>query len=195
MSANSELGTIKLTLQKFYRINGGSTQLKGVRSDVILPDLYEHLKLREKDDPDALPWDEIARADYAAWKNPVDVNTIKTLSASRVNNSTSFNLIKTKTEWLSKQNDKEYSLQLDKFRQEKKLVSATYKELEALNKLPKELDIRPLTGEENKYVADKSKEERFKAWLKNLKNDIYVDEAVNVVNDMVAQRTPAMVNK
>jgi len=106
MSANSELGTIKLTLQKFYRINGGSTQLKGVKSDVVIPDLYEHLKMREKDDPDALPWDEIAKADYTPWKNSFDLNSIKSSSASRVNNSSSFNLIKTKTEWLSKQNDK-----------------------------------------------------------------------------------------
>ncbi len=187
MSANSELGTIKLTLQKFYRINGGSTQLKGVRSDVVLPDLYEHLKMREKDDPDALPWDEINKADYTAWKNTFDLNSIKTASANRVNNSTAFNLIKSKTEWLSKQNDKEYSLQLEKFRQEKKAVSATYKELEALNKLNKELDIQPLKGEENKYASDTNKEDRFKAWLKNLRNDIYLDEAINVVNDMVAQ--------
>ena len=187
MSANSELGTIKLTLQKFYRINGGSTQLKGVKSDVVIPDLYEHLKLREKDDPDALPWDEIAKADYTPWKNSLDLNTIKSSSAARISNNTSFNLIKAKTEWLSKQNDKEYSLQLEKYRQEKKAVSATYKELETLTKLPKQLTVEPLKGEENKYASDKSKEERFKAWVKNLSNDIYLDEAVNIVNDMVTR--------
>ncbi|HRA12064.1 MAG TPA: S41 family peptidase, partial [Chitinophagaceae bacterium] len=55
--SNAELGTVKLTLQKFYRINGGSTQLKGVSSDIILPDNLEYLKVREKDDEDALPWD------------------------------------------------------------------------------------------------------------------------------------------
>ena len=195
MSANSELGTIKLTLQKFYRINGGSTQLKGVKSDVVIPDLYEHLKMREKDDPDALPWDEIAKADYTPWKNSFDLNNIKSSSAARINNSTSFNLIKAKTEWLSKQNDKEYSLQLEKFRQEKKAVSATYKELEALTKLPKQLEVQPLKGEENKYASDKSKDERFKAWLKNLSNDIYLDEAVNIVNDMVSQNLTVSANR
>jgi len=195
MSANSELGTIKLTLQKFYRINGGSTQLKGVYSDIVLPDLYEHLKMREKDDPDALPWDEIARADYSPWKGNYDLSSIKNASAARVNGNRSFNLIKSKTEWLSKQNDKEYSLQLDKFREEKKAISATSKELEALSKLPKELDITPIKGEESKYANDKDKEARFKAWLKNLRNDIYLDEAVNVVNDMVTQRNLTMVTK
>src|SRR5262245_65594135 len=64
LGSNSDLGTVKLTLQKFYRINGGSTQLKGVSSDIVLPDIYEKAKLREKDDPDALPWDEVAQAPY-----------------------------------------------------------------------------------------------------------------------------------
>ena len=55
LEPNSDLGTIKLTLQKFYRINGGSTQKKGVASDITLPDMFEYSKLREKDNPDALP--------------------------------------------------------------------------------------------------------------------------------------------
>src|SRR5437773_7061064 len=64
LGGNSELGTVKLTLQKFYRINGGSTQLRGVASDIVLSDKYEQLKLREKDDPDALTWYEISNANY-----------------------------------------------------------------------------------------------------------------------------------
>ena len=119
MSTNSELGTIKLTLQKFYRISGGSTQLKGVVSDIVLPDFYEYYKLREKDDPDALPWDEIQKADYTTWKYGFDVNALRTSSQARVTNNPAFNLIKTNTEWLAKkENDKEYSLNIDKFREE-----------------------------------------------------------------------------
>ena len=59
--------------------------------------------------------------------------------------------------------------------------------MEALTKFPKELEVQPLKGEENKYASDKAKEERFKAWVKNLRNDIYLDEAVNIMNDMVTQ--------
>ncbi|HTE09416.1 MAG TPA: carboxy terminal-processing peptidase, partial [Chitinophagaceae bacterium] len=113
MSANSDLGTIKLTLQKFYRINGGSTQLKGVASDIILPDFYEYSKLREKDDPDALPWDEIQKADYSPWKYSFDANNIRTTSQARISINPAFNLIKTNTEWLAKENDKVYSLNID----------------------------------------------------------------------------------
>ena len=91
---NSDLGTIKLTLQKFYRINGGSTQLKGVSTDINLPDMYEYSKLREKDSPDALPWDEIEKADYANWKYKLDLGPIKSANARRLNENATFKLIR-----------------------------------------------------------------------------------------------------
>ncbi len=195
MSANSDLGTIKLTLQKFYRINGGSTQLRGVASDIILPDVLEYSKLREKDDPDALPWDEIQKADYSPWKYGYDPISLRNSSQARVTNNPAFNLIKTNTEWLAKENDKVYSLNLEKYRDEKKKISATVKQLESLNKLPKELEVAALPDDINKYVNDKDKDERFKAWLKNLRNDLYLDETVNVMNDMVNQHNMALAKK
>lgn len=197
MAANSELGTIKLTLQKFYRINGGSTQLKGVNSDIVLPDELEYVKIREKDDPDALPWDTIQRADYNIWKAGYDLKSIENASAARVNSNSVFNLIKKNSEWLAKQNDKIYSLNLEKFRNEKKQISAANKELDTLiSKLPKELTVNTLTGEENKFASDKDKEERMVTWRKSLKNDIYLNEAVNVINDMSSsQKTATAVNK
>nr|WP_214446643.1 carboxy terminal-processing peptidase [Flavihumibacter rivuli] len=193
--ANSELGTIKLTLQKFYRINGGSTQLKGVSSDVVLPDIYENAKFREKDDPDALPWDEIQKAPYTAWRSPFDLNLVRKNSQARVANNEAFNLIKTNTDWLSEQNDKVYSLNIDKFRESKKKINATVKQLETLNKLPKELEVASIPGDEDKFAVDKDKLERYKQWKKNLRTDIYLDEAVNVINDMVFQRNLALGNK
>lgn len=197
MAANSELGTIKLTLQKFYRINGGSTQLKGVNSDIVLPDELEYVKIREKDDPDALPWDTIQRADYNTWKASYDLKSIENASAARVTSNSVFNLIKKNSEWLAKQNDKIYSLNLEKFRNEKKQISATNKELDTLiKKLPKELTVNTLTGEENKFASDKDKEERMVTWRKSLKNDIYLNEAINVINDISsAQKTATAVNK
>jgi carboxyl-terminal processing protease len=163
MSANSELGTIKLTLQKFYRINGGSTQLRGVVSDIVLPDFNEYFKLREKDDPDALPWDEIQKADYSVWNSGYDVNSLRSSSQLRVNNNPAFNLIKTNSEWLAaKENAKVYSLNIEKFRDEKKKVGATLKQLESLNKLPKELEVSALPQDNGKYANDKDRDERFK---------------------------------
>src|SRR6185369_7765484 len=132
--SNSDLGTVKLTLQKFYRINGGSTQLKGVASDIVLSDKYEQLKLREKDDPDALPWDDISKANYTPWNPGYDVGTIKRLEADRLANSDVFKTIAENSQWLDKQNDKEHPLQLEKYRQEQKAIQATVKQNETLEK-------------------------------------------------------------
>ena len=187
LEPNSELGTVKLTLQKFYRINGGSTQLRGVSSDITLPDVFEYSPLREKHNPDALPWDEIQKADYNNWKYSLDLNPIKQASLERVKNSEPFNRIRSNAEWLSKQNDKVYTLNLKKYQDEQKQVKATVKQIDSLNKLAVELPVEALQDDIKKYEYDAGKSERFKQWIKNLRTDIYLDEAVKVVSDMIIQ--------
>jgi carboxyl-terminal processing protease len=194
MDSNSDLGTLKLTLQKFYRISGGSTQLKGVASDIILPDIYpdiyEYSKIREKDNPDALPWDEIAKADYNTWKYAYDLNSLKTMSTERMKSNTSFGQIRKDEEWLSSIQDKVYSLNLAKFQEEQKQVKATVKQLESLSKLPagSELSVAALPQDAHKYDDDKNKADRFQQWLKDKKTDVWLNEAVNVVDDMISQK-------
>jgi carboxyl-terminal processing protease len=189
------LGTVKLTLQKFYRINGGSTQLKGVSSDIVLSDKYEDLKLREKDDPDALPWDEISKANYTPWNPGYDVASIKRLEQDRLANSDVFKTIKANSEWLEKQNNRDHSLQLDKYRQEQKAIQATVKQDETLEKLKDSLDVSFIPKDVNMFAYDKAKQERFDNWLKGLTKDIYLDQAVKVMNDMVSQRNLALGSK
>ncbi len=188
LQTDSDLGTIKLTLQKFYRINGGSTQLKGVSSDVIIPDVFEYSKIREKDNPDALPWDEIRKADYNPWKADYDVNIVRTHSEDRVKNSAAFNLIRNNAEWLSKQNDRQYSLSLSKYKLEQGQIRLAVKQIDSLNKLSQQLSVETLPQDANKYKDDSAKGERYNNWLKNLKSDIYLGEAVKVVDDMITQR-------
>lgn len=186
--SNSDLGTIKLTLQKFYRINGGSTQLRGVTSDIVLPDQLEYLKVREKDDPDALPWDDINKSPYTNWNAGYDLKTIQQIANQRVSNDPAFKLIKENTDWLAKQNDKRYSLNLEKYRTEQKAIRATFTQMEGLMKLKEEINVTALTNEENKWAADQNKQDRFNQWLKNLRKDIYLDQAVKVVNDIISQQ-------
>ncbi|HET9057760.1 MAG TPA: carboxy terminal-processing peptidase, partial [Chitinophagaceae bacterium] len=185
-SNGSDLGALKLTLQKFYRINGGTTQLKGVASDVVVPDQLEYLKIREKDNEDALPWDEIQKADYQPLHN-FNLAAIKSASEQRVTNNDAFKLIKENAKWLADENDKVYSLQIDKFRSERKQVQATFKQLESLLKRGSNLDINFLPGEEDKYKDDQAKAERSKQWLKNLQSDLQLSEAVNVMRDLIHQ--------
>lgn len=189
--SNSDLGTVKLTLQKFYRINGGSTQLRGVASDIVLPDNLEYLKVREKDDEDALPWDEINKSPYSAWNAGYDLKTIQQLSSQRLESDVRFKLIKDNTDWLAKQNDRTYSLQLTKYRAEQKMIRATFSQLESLLRLKDEIDVTALAGEENRWANDKNKQDRFNLWLKTLRKDIYLDQAVKVVNDIIGQQNIA----
>ncbi len=188
LNSNSDLGTIKLTLQKFYRVNGGSTQLKGVASDIVLPDNYEFLKFREKDDPDALPWDEIQRASINNWKSGYELSTIQKLSDARLQTNKAFKLIKENTEWLAKQNDREYPLNFDKYQKEQKAIRTTVRQIESLKKLENEMDVNSLPQDANRFTYDKGKQDRFDQWIKNLRKDIYIDQAAKVTADMVQQK-------
>jgi carboxyl-terminal processing protease len=188
LNSNSDLGTIKLTLQKFYRVNGGSTQLRGVTSDIVLPDNYEYLKFREKDDPDALPWDEIKKAPINTWRSGYELATIQKLSDSRLQTNVAFKMIKENTDWLARQNDREYSLNLEKYQKEQKAIRATVKQIESLKKLENEMEVTSLPQDANRFSYDKGKQDRFDQWIKNLRKDIYIDQAAKVTSDMVVQR-------
>jgi carboxyl-terminal processing protease len=191
MATNSDLGSLKLTLQKFYRINGGSTQLKGVIPDIVIPDQFEYLRFREKDNSNALPWDEISKASYKRWNSGFDLQTIKNLSNNRLSNNERFKKIKANTEWLSKQNDKEYPLKLEKFRKEQQVLRTTVQQLDTLLKLKEELNISYLPQDKERFTGDKDKSERYNQWLKNLSKDIYLDQAIRVIGDISTQQNLA----
>ncbi|NCU03621.1 MAG: tail-specific protease [Chitinophagaceae bacterium] len=183
----SDLGNIKLTLQKFYRVTGASTQLKGVVPDIVLPDQYEYLKLREKDEPNALSWDEIGSAQYKTWKSDVDFNYIVQQSKQRVSQSPSFKLISEKSDWLGKYDDKHFSLKVDKFRQDKKVLGNTIQTIDSLIKLQTPLDVQNLEVDLAAIKGITSKEERNKVFINRLKTDIHLGETVNIMSDMIRQ--------
>ena len=195
-NTNSELGSLKLTLQKFYRISGGSTQQKGVVPDVVIPDYLEYLKIREKHNPYSLQYDEISKASYPQWKSGYSLEAVKQSASTRIAADTTFKRIQEASVFVGKQNDKAYSLQLDKYRMEQKQVREAVRKIEGLTKLQKPLPINFLKQDESKYVSvDKDKTERYKQWLTNVSKDVYVDQAVKVVKDIVAQQNVAKTEK
>ena len=120
--------------------------MKGVTSDIVLPDQLEYLKVREKDDPDALPWDEINKSPYASWNSGYDLKTIQQLSNQRVENDPAFKLIRENTDWLAKQNDKGNSLKLDKYQAEQKRIRSTFTQIQSLTKLNNEINAGLASG-------------------------------------------------
>ena len=187
-----DLGTVKLTLQKFYRINGGATQLRGVTPDIVIPDRYELAKTREKDNSSALNWDEIKKADYKPWVSTYSTDAVIAAANLQVQSSTIFSDMKTKIEWISKQNDKDYPLNITKYKTEQKELKVAYKQLDSLYKLASEMDVKNNQVDVAKYAADKEKTEKNKQFLKRIKTDIYIDETVKVMNNMITQSNMAL---
>jgi carboxyl-terminal processing protease len=181
-----DLGTVKLTLQKFYRISGGATQLKGVVPDVVIPDRLEYLKSREKDNPSALSWDEIPKADYTPWISTYSTPAVVNDAEHQIDNSSNFNVIKQDAQWLDKEMDKEYSLNIDKFREESKEVKDVYKQMDSVSKLQKELVVKNIATDVP-ATTDKEKTDKNKQFINRVKDDIYIDETVKVMNDMIGQ--------
>jgi carboxyl-terminal processing protease len=161
--------------------------LRGVSSDITLPDVLEYSPLREKNNPDALPWDEIQKADYHNWRYSLDLSPIKQASNARINANPSFGIIKQNAEWLSKQNDKVYTLNYKKYQEEQNEIRNKVKQIDSLNKTTNEINVEPLDEDVKKLQYDEGKSERFKQWIKNLRSDIYLDESVKVIDDMIVQ--------
>ncbi|MDN3657117.1 carboxy terminal-processing peptidase [Ferruginibacter paludis] len=187
-----DLGTVKLTLQKFYRINGGATQLKGVTPDVVIPDRYEFFKSREKDNDAALNWDEINKADYHPWVSTYSSDAVINAAKDQVNTSSTFQSMKQQIEWIDKKNDKEVSLNLTKYKADLQQMKTAYKQLDSLYKLPKELTVLNNPADTTGLGTDKDRMDRNKQFLDRLKGDIYVDETVKVMNNMINQTNIAV---
>ena len=119
------LGALRLTTQKFYRVNGGATQLKGVIPDIILPDVYGAMEIGERELTNVMPWDEIAPAGYQKWPLPIEnMSELKASSDKRIADNEVFNKVKENSLRLKKQKDMtEYTLNLDGYRSEQKKLN------------------------------------------------------------------------
>ena len=180
-----DLGSLKLTLQKFYRINGGATQLKGVTPDVVLPDRLEYLKFREKDNKYALKWDEIAKADYKPWMGNENLDAVISAANAETATSPNFNKIKASVKVLEQNSNKPFSLNLKQFEEDKKMLKVVYKQLEEAYKLPKVMDVKNIVADTTEINKTKEKMDRNKQFVKRVGEDIYIDESVKILNKMI----------
>jgi len=178
------LGSVKVTMQKFYRINGGATQLKGVTPDIELPDPYAFIDMGEKEMDYPMPWDEIKKADYTEY-NMYNYALLKKNSAERVKNSTGFKLIAEESKELrAKKDDSKYNLRLEKYRAEMKSLREQNKKYDELKQDIKGFKVDLLEVDRQAAQNDTIKLNREVKWTKNLQKDNYVHEAANVILDM-----------
>jgi carboxyl-terminal processing protease len=191
---SDDLGSLKITLQKFYRINGGATQLKGVTPDVVLPDRLEYLKFREKDNIYSLKWDEIPQAEYKPWLNTTDLSAVVANANAETANNANFNKIKANVLLLEKSVNKQYSLNLKQYDADQKQLKAVYKQLEEAYKLPRALDVKNIVSDTAEIAKTKEKIDGNKRFVKRVGEDIYIDESVKILNRMIVNDKVARKN-
>jgi len=180
-----DLGALKTTTQKFYRINGGSTQLNGVSSDVALPDRYAYIKMGERDTENAMPWDKIDAAEYKTWNKQQNFNTAIENSKRRMEQNPQFQLIEENAKWLKERQDENvFSLNIDKFKQEQEALELKAKKYKAIVDYKNNLKFTSLPNELEVIKNDNLLKEKRDRWHENLSKDIYVEEAINVLDDL-----------
>jgi carboxyl-terminal processing protease len=184
-NSNGDMGALKFTTQKFYRINGGSTQLEGVKSDVVVPDRYSYINIGEKDQENPLPWDKIDAVDYELWSNYFDYDTTISKSKERMAANEQLKLIDANAKWVKKIQDREsYSLNYDKYRNDMDLNEEEAKRFEKLSEYQTDLTFSSLPYEMKLMEKDTILKEKRRRWHEGLAKDVYIEEALNVLNDL-----------
>ena len=181
-----ELGFIKLTTDKFYRISGGSTQLEGVKSDIVLPNRYSYVDIGERDLENPLSWDQINSANYSPLNKQLYYDKSLENSKNRISKNEFFNIINEQAKWVKEQQDDNIvSLNYDSYKMDmdnNKKESEKFKKIEDFKSNYKFEWLRDarIMGDE---IPDEIIERRNR-WIDDLKKDLYVDEAVNILSDL-----------
>lgn len=182
---HGDLGALKLTTQKFYRINGGSTQLKGVESDIVVPDRYSYIDIGERDQENPLAWDKISPADYEIWDGYIDFEKTIEDSQKRMALNPQIKLIEENAKWIKEQqDDNQVSLNYDDFKREEKKLEGKTKYFKKLSEYDSHLTFESLKYEEQLFTKDSTLRQKRNRWHKDLAKDVYVEEAINVLQDL-----------
>lgn len=182
------LGEIKMSVQKFFRVNGGSTQLKGVIPDVMLPDNYMYLETGEKEYENAMEWTEIQPQSYT--QNVVKIenlNTIVTKSKERTKANPKFVEIENNAKRLKKNKDNTIvSLSFNEYKKEMSALEAEAEKYEDIFKseIPG-FNVKNLPQDMESINIDESKKGRNEEWLKDMKKDFYLTETMNIMKDLI----------
>jgi carboxyl-terminal processing protease len=180
-----DLGALKLTTQKFYRVNGGSTQLEGVKSDVVVPDRYSYIDIGEKDYENPLPWDQIKAAKYKIWEGYIDFEDAIKNSNQRMSDNAQLNLIAENAKWVKEQRDEEiYPLNYTAYQNHRLLTEEDAKRFDAISDYTSNLTYESLPYEIEMYAVDTILKEKRDRWHTSLTSDVYVEEAINVLEDI-----------
>jgi carboxyl-terminal processing protease len=186
-ASEGPLGDLKITVQKFYRINGGSTQLKGVVPDIILPDRFAYVETGEKELEYPMAWSEIAPVEYKQdIVNLSPLAQIRKKSEARVSQSDAFMLVDENAHRIKELRDQSvFPLHLEKFQS---LIKSQEEDANKYKNIFPEIEGMQVYNhpEDMSYIqVDSSRIGRNEDWIKNLKKDGYIDETLWIMQDMI----------
>lgn len=184
-NTNGDMGALKFTTQKFYRINGGSTQLEGVKSDVVVPDRYSYIDIGERDQENPLAWDKIAAAEYSVWDSYFDYDSTIAKSKERMSNSEQLKLIDENARWIKSMRDRNmFSLNYDDYKSKLEANEEEAKRFKQISEYATNLTFKSLPYEDQLVEQDSSLKIKRNRWHQSLAKDVYMEEALNVLNDL-----------
>ena len=184
-NTNGDLGALRYTTQKYYRINGGSVQLEGVKSDINVPYRYKYLEFGEKDSENPLQWDEIDKVEFDTWNSNFNFEEAITKSNKRMANNEYLKLVDENAKWIkSVRDNKLINLNYDKFKLELEENSSITEKFKALNDYSMNYSFKSLPYELDLIKNDSVLGLKRERWHKSLNKDFYIDEALNVLSDL-----------
>lgn len=184
-NSQGDLGALKLTTQKFYRINGGSTQLEGVKSDVVVPDRYSYINVGEKDQENPLPWDKIEAVDYAFWDSYFDYDSTIKKSQERMSNNAQLKLIEENAKWVkTRMDENSHALNYKAYKQKIELTEEEAKRFDKISEYQTNLTFESLPYESQLFATDSILKDKRDRWHESLSKDVYMEEALHVLEDL-----------
>ncbi|CAI8354603.1 MAG: Tail-specific protease [Flavobacterium sp. SCGC AAA160-P02] len=182
---DKELGFLKMTIQKFYRINGGSTQVEGVYSDISMPTRYSYMKYGERDLEGALKWDKVPQARYSQVNSYSNLSEVIDMSTDRINKDPKFQLVDEYAKWLKNElDDSTYSLNYKQYTKELKEREEFAKKFNTVFKYESGLAFNSPSYERSLFRENQELQDKRLVWHKNLAKDMYIYEALNVLSEL-----------
>jgi len=181
-----DLGALKLTTQKFYRVTGGATQLKGVTPDIVWPDNYTYIKTGEREQNNAMPWDQIEPAKFQSTKSIKKLDAVRKSSEKRTESSVLYTAIDENAKrWKAQSETHVYTLNLITYRADLQARKDVNEEYSKLFKPYNDLQISNLSADQKLMDQDSLKSKRAKDWHKSMQKDIYLYESLQIAEDLV----------
>jgi carboxyl-terminal processing protease len=179
------LGDLKITIQKYYRVTGDATQLKGVLPDVIMPDIYGKIEIGEREEDYCMPWTKIQSSSFLPWDKMANFDKIVASEREAAAANPDLKTIEEEATEIKKQKDESLvSLNYETYKKEEDGHKGNSKAYDELIKKENGLSFKTMAADDSKFKSDTASVARTNNWINGLKKDLYLKEAYEIVNEI-----------